>query len=209
MVLQTIALDYSNGMYIYIHVPFCRSRCIYCDFYVVLEKYGGQDAYVGALLREVDQRFSASDNFLSPVKTIYVGGGTPSLLSASAYQQLFGRIQEYVPIVDNAEITLEANPQAMADDPAAYLDAGFNRLSVGVQSFNDQELKRLSRIHTAAEAEQFIQEMRRAGFSTISLDLMYGLPGQTLQSWLDVRLESGREYAACPAQQIRPLSASR
>jgi oxygen-independent coproporphyrinogen-3 oxidase len=173
-------------MYIYLHVPFCVSRCIYCDFYVVLEKYGGKDAYVDAVCREIGlrlERVNARD-FPEGIQTLYVGGGTPSLLPASAYRRIFDTLTQTLPFADDAEVTLEANPGAeMADPPHAYWEAGFNRISVGVQSFNDVELKRLSRIHTAAEAEQFIQQLKRVGWTNISLDLMYALPGQNRQSW--------------------------
>lgn len=170
-------------MYIYVHIPFCKSRCIYCDFYVVLAKYGGQSAYVDALLEEIDLRFGNPALDREPVEAIYVGGGTPSLLPADAYRRLFNRIRQYVPISGGAEITLEANPLAMADDPQKYLYAGFNRLSIGVQSFNDTELKRLSRIHSADEAARFIGQMRQAGFENVSIDLMYAIPAQTQATW--------------------------
>jgi oxygen-independent coproporphyrinogen-3 oxidase len=173
-------------MYIYLHVPFCVSRCIYCDFYVVLEKYGGQDAYVSAVCQEIKLRFETMDpqQFPKGIQTLYVGGGTPSLLPASAYQQIFATLNQYLPFAANAEITLEANPGTeMKDHSSAYLEAGFNRISVGVQSLNDKELKILSRIHSASEAKQFIQELQIAGWRNISLDVMYALPGQTLHSW--------------------------
>lgn len=173
-------------MYIYLHVPFCVSRCIYCDFYVVLEKYGGQDAYVNAVCQEIHQRFETIDTHQFPtgIQTLYVGGGTPSLLPAAAYQKIFATLNQYLPFASNAEITLEANPGTeMKSSARDYLQVGFNRISVGVQSLNDKELKTLSRIHSAAEAKQFIQELQQAGWQNISLDLMYALPGQTVQTW--------------------------
>lgn len=176
-------------MYIYLHVPFCVSRCIYCDFYVVLEKYGGQDAYVDAVCREIEARFSTINpaNFPEGIQTLYVGGGTPSLLPATAYRRIFAALNRYLPFAADAEMTLEANPGArqseMADDPARYLEVGFNRISVGVQSFDDVELKKLSRVHSAEEAKQFIGGLQRAGWKNISLDLMYALPCQTPESW--------------------------
>jgi oxygen-independent coproporphyrinogen-3 oxidase len=178
-------------MFIYLHVPFCVSRCIYCDFYVVLEKYGGKDAYVDAVCREIDLRFQMIDptEFPTGIQTLYVGGGTPSLLPSAAYQRILRHLNQYIPYAPNAEITLEANPGArhseMTDDPAAYLDAGFNRVSVGVQSFNDVELKKLSRVHSAQEAVQFIQRLQQVGWQNISLDLMYGIPLQSMASWRD------------------------
>jgi oxygen-independent coproporphyrinogen III oxidase len=213
-------------MKIYLHVPFCVSRCIYCDFFVVLEKHGGQVAYVEAVCREIEGRLSQMDLSRWPqgIETLYVGGGTPSLLSAADYQRIFDTLTRYLPFHPNAEITLEANPggshrqhgstalkgvaltgneaagptdanaanatpptkpskSEMADDPAAYRAVGFNRISVGVQSLHDAELRKLSRVHSAAEAENFIWGLHRAGWDNISLDLMYGLPLQTEASW--------------------------
>ncbi|WP_373532058.1 radical SAM family heme chaperone HemW [Vampirovibrio sp.] len=176
-------------MFIYLHVPFCVSRCVYCDFYVVLEKYGGKEAYVEALCREIELRFADIDlsSFPQGIQTLYVGGGTPSLLSSQAYQRIFQQLNRYLPFAPDAEITLEANPGAhyseMADSPAAYLAVGFNRVSVGVQSLNNVELKKLSRLHTAEEAVAFLVSLKQAGWHNISLDLMYGIPSQTPQSW--------------------------
>ncbi|MEB3287107.1 MAG: radical SAM family heme chaperone HemW [Vampirovibrionales bacterium] len=169
------------------HVPFCQSKCIYCDFYVELDKYGGQEAHVAytrALEREIRARFEHAGDYLSPVESVYVGGGTPSLLSAREYQHLFDVIGQYVPFHSDAELTLEANPMAMADGPEAYLEvAGFNRLSIGVQSLDEEELKRLSRLHTARQAMDFVYRMGEAGFRNLSIDLMYGIPGQSAKSW--------------------------
>lgn len=176
-------------MYIYLHVPFCVSRCIYCDFYVVLEKYGGKEAYVEALCREIELRFAAIDpkDFPQGIQTLYVGGGTPSLLSSKAYQQIFAALNRYLPFASNAEITLEANPGArhseMVDAPEQYLEVGFNRVSVGIQSFNDLELKKLSRLHSAQEAIAFVEALKGVGWSNISIDLMYGIPVQSMASW--------------------------
>lgn len=214
-------------MFIYLHVPFCVSRCVYCDFYVVLEKYGGKDAYVDAVCREIDLRFADIDSteFPGGIQTLYVGGGTPSLLSSQAYQRIFRHINQYLPFANDAEITLEANPGAkyseMADQPEAYLQAGFNRVSVGVQSFNDLELKKLSRVHAANEASAFIQSVQQAGFQNISLDLMYGIPLQTSQSWqetlrcaIDLNVQHVSMYGLkveenTPLEKLTALQASR
>lgn len=178
-------------MFIYLHIPFCVSHCIYCDFYVVLEKYGGKEAYVEAVCREIELRFEQIDlaQFPQGIQTLYVGGGTPSLLPADAYRRIFSALNQYLPFAPDAEITLEANPGAtrseLADAPEAYRAVGFNRVSVGVQSFNDPELKKLSRLHTAEDAAQFIQRLQEAGWDNISLDLMYGIPCQSRESWRD------------------------
>jgi len=176
-------------MYIYLHVPFCVSHCIYCDFYVVLEKYGGKEAYVDALCREIDLRFSSIDcsRFPTGIKTLYVGGGTPSLLPSSAYRRIFETLNHYLLFAADAEITLEANPGAnrseMADSPEHYKEVGFNRVSVGIQSLNNMELKKLSRLHSAEEAKRFVQKLQGAGWENISIDLMYGIPCQTMATW--------------------------
>lgn len=214
-------------MFIYLHVPFCVSRCIYCDFYVVLEKYGGKDAYVDAVCREIDLRFQSIDlaQFPSGIQTLYVGGGTPSLLSSAAYQRILSHLNHYLPFAPGAEITLEANPGAkhseMADDPAKYLEVGFNRVSVGVQSFNDLELKKLSRVHSAQEAVQFIKRLQRAGWRNISLDLMYGIPLQTMATWqetLQQTIDLGLQHVSMyglkveentPLDRLTTLQASR
>jgi oxygen-independent coproporphyrinogen-3 oxidase len=177
----------SQPLYVYAHVPFCASKCVYCDFYVTLAKYGGQEAYLQALLREWQLRsdFLKTSSSLWHLETLYMGGGTPSLLTASAYESLFQAMSGCLALPSTAEITLEANPNAMASTPADYLSVGFNRVSVGVQSFQDGELKKLSRIHTADAAFEFIEKLSEQGFQNISLDLMYGIPGQTLNSWSD------------------------
>jgi oxygen-independent coproporphyrinogen-3 oxidase len=192
-------------MYIYLHVPFCVSHCIYCDFYVVLEKYGGKDAYVDAVCREIELRFADMDldQFREGIKTLYVGGGTPSLLPSDAYRRIFATLNRYLPFAPDAEITLEANPGAtrseMADTPENYRAAGFNRVSVGVQSFNNTELKKLSRLHSAEEASQFIRRLQVAGWDNVSLDLMYGIPCQTRESWretLQKTIELGVQHVS-------------
>ncbi|MEB3245991.1 MAG: radical SAM family heme chaperone HemW [Vampirovibrionales bacterium] len=184
----------------YIHVPFCRSRCLYCDFYVVLEKYGGQDAFAEALCQEIASRLACL-NFepAMPFKSLYVGGGTPTLLPAGVYQQIFRAFSlAGAAFAYDCERTLEANPDDWADSPEAYLDAGFNRVSLGVQSLDDDVLKRLSRRHSAETALNNIAALSRAGFGNISVDLMYGLPGQTLESWR----ETLAQVAQLPVQHV-------
>ncbi|MCX5921287.1 MAG: radical SAM family heme chaperone HemW [Candidatus Melainabacteria bacterium] len=170
----------------YIHIPFCASKCVYCDFYVELAKYGRQAAYVEALNKEIALRYQQDDSNnveLPPLKSIYIGGGTPSLLEASVYQQVFETIEQYQPFSPNAERTLEINPNRLASTMADYKAVGFNRVSIGIQSFNPLELKKLSRQHSAEEAISTVYQAKKAGFINISIDLMYGIPLQTLDSW--------------------------
>ncbi len=174
-------------MFIYTHVPFCLSHCIYCDFYVQLEKYGGKTGFMDSLLNEFTQRLKMQQVIPAEghhaLDSLYVGGGTPSLLQASELRRLIQAVLKYTELTALSELTLEANPGAMKDSPERYLDIGFNRVSVGVQSFNNTELRRLSRIHRAEDAVVFIKNLKTAGFENISIDLMYGLPDQTLDSW--------------------------
>lgn len=173
-------------MYLYIHIPFCQSKCIYCDFNVVLNKHapntGGHATFKQALLSELDERCRQLPE-CTIIDGVYVGGGTPSLLEAEFYITLFSRLGKYATIADDAEITLEANPNAVVDSPGRYREAGFNRVSIGVQSLNDSELKTLSRNHSAEDALACVQAFTDGGFTNISLDLMHGFPHQTEQSW--------------------------
>lgn len=164
---------------IYIHIPFCRRKCLYCDFC----SFTGTDEatrsrYVDALVREL-RSYSAP---LAPytVNTVFIGGGTPSLLAAEETERVFDALRSCFDLAPDAEITSEVNP-ATADGEklARWRAVGVNRLSIGVQSFSDTELHALGRLHTADEAEAFYRLARRAGFRNIGLDLMYGIPGQT------------------------------
>lgn len=182
-------------MFVYLHVPFCASHCIYCDFYVVLDKHKTEQSgpqpdrkqdYVEAVIKEIHGRLgSVPAKSLTPIETIYVGGGTPSLLTADDYKRIWGAFCEYTTCTETAEFTLEANPGQMIDRADAYLRMGFNRISVGVQSLNDDELKRLSRGHSAQDAKDFIKKLQDTGWDNISIDLMYGIPGQTDESWAE------------------------
>jgi oxygen-independent coproporphyrinogen III oxidase len=170
----------------YIHVPFCASKCVYCDFYVELAKYGKQEVFAVALHQEIAaryQHYTRKKLVLPPLASLYIGGGTPSLLEASVYQQIFQTIEHYQPFAENAERTLEVNPNRLASSMSDYRAVGFNRISIGIQSFNPLELKKLSRQHTADEAITTVQQAVEAGFTNSSIDLMYGIPLQTLASW--------------------------
>lgn len=163
---------------LYLHIPFCQSRCIYCDFYstTLLPR---RDDYVEALCREL----SAGDASC-PVETIYVGGGTPSQLTPAHLRRLFHTIYNIYKVTPDAEVTLEANPDDLTDDYVAALAAlPVNRLSLGIQTFSDARLRFLRRRHTAAQAAQAVERVQRAGFRNVSADLMFGFPGQTLAEW--------------------------
>jgi oxygen-independent coproporphyrinogen-3 oxidase len=172
---------------LYIHIPWCVRKCPYCDF----NSHEGRDdipeqAYVDALLRDLESALPLV--WGRKVYFIFIGGGTPSLLSGAALTRLLTEVRMRLPLAHEAEVTLEANPGTVeADKFAAFRDAGVNRLSLGIQSFNDAHLQALGRIHTADEAKGAI-EIAQQHFDNINLDLMYALPHQTReQALLDVR----------------------
>lgn len=167
---------------LYIHIPFCVAKCSYCAFnsYSGLERL--QERYVDAVVVECGK--IASRGQKKPLETVFVGGGTPSLLSSGQLNRLFGAISNDFEITADAEISLEANPGTVNKAKFETLQqCGVNRLSIGVQSFNDKELHAIGRIHSAEEARQAIENAQAAGFSNLSIDLMSGLPGQTAKSW--------------------------
>ena len=161
---------------IYLHVPFCDDKCPYCDFYSSCGTEEEKDAYVSALCRSLS---SWGDTLKNPVDTVYFGGGTPSLLGKRLVTVLQAAKTAFA-VAESAEITAECNPRSSSGDLFARLrKGGFNRLSVGVQSFDDAELAFLGRRHTADDARVTLAEAKAAGFRNISLDLMINLPGQT------------------------------
>jgi oxygen-independent coproporphyrinogen-3 oxidase len=166
------------GVALYIHIPFCRAKCAYCDF----TSYAGLDAlhdeYVTALIQEMDLAEPFS------VRTIYIGGGTPTVLSLLHFARIFQAVERRFDTDTTSEITVEANPGAVTREKLSGLRAlGVSRLSLGVQSLVEGELRLLGRIHSAPEAIDAFRAARRAGFDNLSLDLIYGLPGQSLASW--------------------------
>lgn len=166
---------------IYLHIPFCKRRCIYCDFYSTTQNEK-KAAYINALCRELDQR----KNYLEgeKIETIYLGGGTPSQLEAKDFEQIFQALYRLYEISPEAEITIEANPDDLTDEYVGMLRTfPFNRLSMGIQTFQEDILRLLHRRHTAQQAVEAFNRCRKAGFTNISIDLMYGLPGETLQTW--------------------------
>jgi len=167
---------------LYIHVPFCVKRCVYCDFYSVT-RTEQKDIYVRAMLREMETRHD--DWQEEEFTTIYFGGGTPSLLQPQELERLLDAIYRYFPVSAHPEITLEANPDDLSGSYLSSLATlSVNRLSIGVQSFDDQELRLLNRRHTAKEAIGAVKRCKEAGFSNISVDLIFGLPEQTSEAWV-------------------------
>lgn len=182
---------------IYVHIPFCATRCSYCDFHSST-LHGLRDEYVGALCCEAQLRSAELDP--EPIRTLYIGGGTPSLLSVEALDRLLEGLAQNFDLTAVQEVTLEANPDDVTEKFLAHLQhTCVNRLSLGVQSFNDVELRAVRRRHTAARAVEAIALARRYGFENISIDLMIGLPQQSREAF-----EHSVEVAV--AQRVEHLS---
>ena len=166
---------------IYIHIPFCKRRCIYCDFFSTTQSER-KPTYVRALCRELEMRRDYLEG--EEIETIYLGGGTPSQLSQEELENIFRTIYYIYKVKEDAEITLEANPDDLTPEYVAMLrKLPINRISMGIQTFREDTLKLLHRRHTARQAIGAFQRCREAGFRNISIDLMYGLPGETLDTW--------------------------
>ena len=185
---------------IYVHVPFCRSKCQYCDFYSLTTKDDNLlDGYLDAVCDHIKEAGALAPNY--KVDSIYFGGGTPSFFGADGLAILLTAIRRCFDVTADAEITFEANPDSVNDRLLHRLRAeGFNRVSLGIQCDNDEILKRIGRPHTYAQAVSAFQRIRKAGFRNISVDLIYGLPGQTLQGWqdtLDHVLQLNPEHISC------------
>jgi oxygen-independent coproporphyrinogen III oxidase len=171
---------------IYIHIPFCKKLCSYCDFYRIISP-GDYSLYIDALLEEAQIR----KNYLSDenVSTIYIGGGTPSVLSLNEIKKILDRVSGLFTVDTNCEVTIELNPDDLDLSYAKGLKkTGINRVSLGVQSWKDEDLVLLKRRHNSACAEKALRDLLSAGFENVTIDLIYGLPGMTLADW-SVNLE--------------------
>ena len=168
---------------IYIHVPFCRSKCAYCDFYSVTDKNDKlMDAYLNAICRHIKESGPLAPDY--KVDTIYFGGGTPSFFGADGMATILNTIRKYFDVDSKAEITFEANPDSISPRLLRKLRReGFNRVSLGIQCDDDAILEKIGRPHTYEQAVNAVKRIRRARYKNLSLDLIYGLPGQTLESW--------------------------
>jgi oxygen-independent coproporphyrinogen III oxidase len=188
---------------LYVHIPFCSAICNYCNFNRGLFDAALKEQYVGALLREIRSQGDAA-----AADTIYFGGGTPSLLEPSEIAAVIDACRGAFAVTADAEVTLEANPETVTPARlAAFRRAGVNRLSYGVQSFRDEELQRLSRLHSASRAADAFAMARAAGFDNISLDLMMWLPQQTIAQWLesvDALVALGPDHASLYILELYP-----
>jgi oxygen-independent coproporphyrinogen III oxidase len=171
----------NNIRHIYVHIPFCARICPYCAFYKDLLDRSQTWRFCEAILRDLDQQCAS---FAVSPETIYFGGGTPTALTTSQLEFLLGRLRERLDLSSLAEWTIEANPGSVSARKAALLrKLGVTRVSLGIQSWDDQLLKLLGREHNSQQAEQSFQILRAAGFSNVNVDLMFGLPGQTIEQW--------------------------
>jgi len=196
---------------LYIHMPWCVKKCPYCDFnsHAVPDGKLSQDLeqqYIQALIEDFKTQVDFAQG--RQIHSIFIGGGTPSLISAQAYTFLFTELQKMIKFQDGCEITLEANPGTLEHEPfAGYLQAGINRLSIGVQSFDTEHLKRLGRIHSHQDATSAIQLAKHAGFERVNVDLMHGLPQQSLEQALyDLKMavENGATHISWYQLTIEP-----
>jgi oxygen-independent coproporphyrinogen-3 oxidase len=166
---------------IYVHIPFCVKKCAYCDFFSITD-LSYSDNFIEALMHEMSLIRKDSLQF----DTLYIGGGTPSLLGVRPVNQIIRAVHQFFEMLADIEITMEINPGTVnLDRLKGYHDAGINRLNIGVQSFQLENLKFLGRLHSNREAKTAIKQARQAGFVNIGLDLIYGIPGQTPEAWLD------------------------
>ncbi len=173
----------------YIHIPFCDHKCIYCDFYSIITSDNIQ-FFLKCLKKEISyysEKYSEDREFIS----IFFGGGTPSLMEPEYISQIIETIKSKFIVREDAEITLETNPGTVSlEKMKMFRDAGINRISIGIQSFDNDDLKFLTRIHNSETAIRTVNDAAEAGFENISLDLIFNLPGQTKKKWIK-NLEAG------------------
>lgn len=193
---------------IYIHIPYCRQVCHYCDFHFSV-KQETKVAFVNSLLKEILLQSGYLDG--ERVETIYFGGGTPSLLSETELNRILEAIHQHFRVVGNAEITLEANPDDLTDEAMAFLKRSeVNRLSIGIQSFLNRDLKWMNRAHDARQATAAVKRAQDAGFDNITIDLIYGLPELTHEEWLqnvEQALALSVQHLSCYSLTVEPRTA--
>ena len=182
---------------IYVHIPYCKQKCIYCNFYSIATKKS-KDNYIQALVKEIEKR----NNYLStPIKTLYFGGGTPTCLNKEQIKEIIIALKQNFDLSHLEEATIEANPEDANSNLLEFLlKQGFNRISYGIQSFDDQDLRLLNRKHNSKTAIEAIELSRKVGFSNISFDLMFNLPNMTCEKWeknLEKAIELNPEHLSC------------
>ena len=200
---------------LYIHIPFCKSKCVYCDFYSLAGNEGRMDDYTDALCAHLTETapFAAGHT----VDTVYFGGGTPSYLGEKRLVKILKTVQKKYHVARDTEVTLEANPDSAGDWKylRALRKAGVNRLSLGMQSASDEELRSIGRVHTMEQVRAAVEATRKAKIGNLSLDLIYGLPGQTMERWqenLTAAVDLAPEHLSCYGLKVEegtPLYARR
>lgn len=198
---------------LYLHIPFCEHKCIYCDFYSIAPKENPEsynaliERFLSSLKHEIAMR-SQEDRFQSSYETIFFGGGTPSLLSPASIHEILNLLSRSFHIRPDAEITLETNPGTVdLEKLKAFRSAGVNRISMGIQSFHDDDLKFLSRIHSSVQAKECVQNAYEAGFENVSFDLIFALPSQTKERWeanLQQAMELRPTHISCYSLIVEP-----
>jgi oxygen-independent coproporphyrinogen-3 oxidase len=190
---------------LYVHVPFCLRKCGYCDFYSIGPGVGQADDLIDALLVELDAVLADPQR---RVETIFVGGGTPTSLPESALDRMMARLARVVVSHHPVEFSVEANPVSLTESKAVMLrQAGVNRISVGAQSFNPDELRALDRLHRPEDINAGVELVRQVGFEHLNLDLIFGIPGQSLRTWaqsLDAAVELGPDHLSCYGLTYEP-----
>lgn len=200
---------------IYVHVPFCKSKCAYCDFYSLPHAEDRMDDYEKAIIAHLTETSPQAEHHL--VDTIYFGGGTPTLLGSKRLKEILSAIQKKYHVAKDAEITFEANPDSACDwkELRVLRRAGFNRISLGMQSACNEELAAIGRVHTFEQVKAAVEAAGRAKIKNLSLDLIYGLPGQTLERWkanLEAAISLAPQHISCYGLKLEegtPLYARR
>ena len=192
---------------IYIHIPFCRKACTYCNFH-----FSTNHQLINQVIDSIGKEISLQSKYLSaPIETIYLGGGTPSLLNQSQLETLFNKVSSIFTVLPNAEVTLEANPDDIDEAQLnGWVELGINRLSIGIQSFRDLDLQWMGRAHTANQALNCIKLAQQAGIENISIDLIYGIPDLSDADWsnnIDYAISSGVTHLSCYALTVEPKTA--
>ena len=208
MALIQIVENKKKSLGIYVHIPFCRSKCEYCDFYSVpgARSRDLMDRYLDAVILHIREAAQGAAGY--EVDTVYFGGGTPSFFGAGGLAKIFAEIDRRFDVSRDAEVSLEANPDSVTLPMLTRLRrAGFNRISIGVQSDDDAQLKALGRPHTYRQAQQAVSLSRRAGFDNVSVDLMFGLPSQSREQWMQTLrnvIDLKADHISCYGLKVEP-----
>lgn len=192
--------------HVYVHVPFCARRCVYCDFSIAVRRTVPVEAFIRAVARELELRQLSA----APLETLYLGGGTPSQLGGDGVSQLVERLLSRFPLAPGAEVTMEANPEDVTREAAAaWSRAGVNRVSLGVQSFEPAVLGWMHRGHDAARVAAAVSDLRHAGIVNLSLDLIYGVPAELERDWfrdMDLALALEPQHLSCYGLTVEPMT---